>query len=221
LWLTLQALPLAAEEGLGPILAAGVRAARALADRLDADPGWTLHVRPQLDIVTYAPPGWSKRLRDEPGVRLHAPGGQDLIRRLYSQTDVLLFPSHMDTYGVVVGEAMAHGLPVLAPRHLALTETVEDEVSGLLFPPENMLWREDTRCRFKHTIPVPASYLESLRHPSEGYVAGIAAALARLAEEAALYDRLATGCFETVSSGRLSMERRRALLSEIYDAAAA
>jgi glutamate/tyrosine decarboxylase-like PLP-dependent enzyme len=55
LWLTLQALPLAADDGLGPILAAGVRAARALAERLDADPDWTLHVQPDLDIVTYAP----------------------------------------------------------------------------------------------------------------------------------------------------------------------
>jgi glycosyltransferase involved in cell wall biosynthesis len=175
----------------------------------------------ELDIVTYAPPDWSKRLQDEPGVRLHAPGGQDLIRRLYAQSDVLLFPSHMDTYGVVVGEAMAHGLPVVAPRHLALTETIHDEVSGLLFPPENMLWREDTRCRFKHTIPVPRSYLRSLRYPSEEYVAGIAGTLGRLAEEPGLYDRLATGCFESVASGHLSIPRRRALLREIYDAAAA
>lgn len=175
----------------------------------------------ELDIVTYAPPEWSARLSEEPGVRLHAPGGQDLIRRLYTQTDVLLFPSHMDTYGVVVGEAMAHGLPVVAPRHLALTETIQDEVSGLLFAPENMLWREDTRCRFKHTIPVPDSYLRSLRNPSEGFVAGIAATLARLAEEPGLYERLAAGSFESVRSGRLSMQRRRALLREIYDEAAA
>jgi glycosyltransferase involved in cell wall biosynthesis len=175
----------------------------------------------ELDIVTYAPPDWAARMQDEPGVRLHAPGGQDLIRRLYSQSDVLLFPSHMDTYGVVVGEAMAHGLPVVAPRHLALTETIHDEVSGLLFPPENMLWLADTRCRFKHTIPVPRSYLRALRHPSEGYVAGIAATLARLAEEPGLYERLAAGCFESVASGHLSISHRREMLREIYDDAAA
>jgi glutamate/tyrosine decarboxylase-like PLP-dependent enzyme len=57
LWLTLQVLPLEADDGLGPILAAGLRAAGALADRLAADPDWTLHLRPELDIVTYAPRG--------------------------------------------------------------------------------------------------------------------------------------------------------------------
>ena len=174
-----------------------------------------------LDLVTYAPPEWERRLAREPGVTLHAPGGQDLVRRLYARADVLLFPSHMDTYGVVVGEAMAHGLPVVAPRHLALTETIRDEESGLLFPPENMLWNADTRCRFKHTIPVPDRYLEALRRPSEGFVAGIGAALARLAEEPGLFDRLAAGAFESVRSGHLSMARRRELLGEIYATAAA
>jgi glutamate/tyrosine decarboxylase-like PLP-dependent enzyme len=57
LWMTLQVLPLQADDGLGPILAAGLRAASALADRLQDDPDWTLHVRPELDIVTYAPRG--------------------------------------------------------------------------------------------------------------------------------------------------------------------
>jgi glutamate/tyrosine decarboxylase-like PLP-dependent enzyme len=55
LWLTLQALPLRADDGLGPILAAGVRAAGDLAARLDGDPQWTMHRWPDLDIVTYAP----------------------------------------------------------------------------------------------------------------------------------------------------------------------
>jgi len=55
LWLTLQVLPLRADDGLGPILAAGLRAADGLADRLEADDAWTLLARPQLDIVTYAP----------------------------------------------------------------------------------------------------------------------------------------------------------------------
>jgi glycosyltransferase involved in cell wall biosynthesis len=175
----------------------------------------------ELDIVTYAPPGWDDRMRREPGLRLHAPAGKDFIERLYSESDALLFPSHMDTYGVVVGEAMSHGLPVLAPRHLALTETIQDEVSGLLFPPENMLWRSDTRCEFPHTLPVPDSYLRALERPSEGFVRGIAQAIVRLAEDRGLHARLAEGAWESTRSGHLSIPHRRAQLGEIYDAAAA
>jgi glycosyltransferase involved in cell wall biosynthesis len=174
-----------------------------------------------LDMVTNAPPEWAAHLEAEPGVRLHVPGGADLIQRLYEQTDVLLFPSHMDTFGYVVLEAMAHGLPVLAPRHLALTETVEDGRSGLLFRPENMLYGDDTRGRFRHLVPPPRRYLSALRRPSEPYVQSIADALARVATEQGLYDRLAEGAFESVRSGLLSIGRRRQLLADVYDAAAA
>jgi glycosyltransferase involved in cell wall biosynthesis len=174
----------------------------------------------ELDMVSYVPPEWQAALEREDGLRLHAPGGQDLVRRLYADADALLFPSHMDTYGVVVGEAMAHGVPVLAPRHLALTETVDDEVSGLLFAPENMLYGADTRSVFPYNVPPPRRYLEALRHPGAAYVDGIAAALARLEEESGLHERLAAGAFESVRSGPLSMGRRTELLREIYDAAA-
>src|SRR6266511_2637567 len=55
LWLTLRVLPLEAERGLGPVLAAGVRAARAWADLLDGAGDLGLYLRPELDIVSYFP----------------------------------------------------------------------------------------------------------------------------------------------------------------------
>ena len=55
LWLTLRALPLMADDGLGPILAAGLRAARDLAARLEASDRLDVYASPELDIVVYAP----------------------------------------------------------------------------------------------------------------------------------------------------------------------
>ncbi|MEM6336475.1 MAG: aminotransferase class V-fold PLP-dependent enzyme [Bacteroidota bacterium] len=55
LWLTLRCLPLAADDGLGPILAAGIRAARDWSGRIDASDRVTLYQQPDLDIVTFFP----------------------------------------------------------------------------------------------------------------------------------------------------------------------
>jgi glutamate/tyrosine decarboxylase-like PLP-dependent enzyme len=55
LWLTLRALPLAAHDGLGPLLAAGRRAALQWAERLRDSEVLDLHVQPELDILTYLP----------------------------------------------------------------------------------------------------------------------------------------------------------------------
>jgi glycosyltransferase involved in cell wall biosynthesis len=172
-----------------------------------------------LDLLSYVPSDWRARLERQPAITVHAPGGADVVQRLYQEADALLFPSHMDTFGYVVLEAMAHGLPVLAPEHLALNELVEHESSGLLFAPENTLYGEDTRCRFEHTLPPPRHFLEALRRPSDAYVDGVAEAMARLSEQPELRDRLAAGAFEQVRSGRFSIERRREALGQLYAAA--
>lgn len=55
LWLTLKALPLAADDGLGPILAAGLRAARAFHRHLGDAQHLVPLLPPETDIVVYAP----------------------------------------------------------------------------------------------------------------------------------------------------------------------
>ena len=174
-----------------------------------------------LDLVSYVPDDWRARCEASGAITVHQPGGVDLVFALYERSDVLLFPSHMDTFGYVVLEAMAHGIPVLAPRHLALAETVQDEVNGLLFDPENMLYDADTRCAFRHVLPPPDSYLERLRNPSDAYVTSIAETIARLAEDPGLRARLSAGATAAVADGPLSIARRRATLRAIYDEAAA
>jgi glutamate/tyrosine decarboxylase-like PLP-dependent enzyme len=55
LWLTLRVLPLEADRGLGPALAAGLRAARAWAGLLDGSEELSLLLEPDLDIVGFYP----------------------------------------------------------------------------------------------------------------------------------------------------------------------
>jgi glutamate/tyrosine decarboxylase-like PLP-dependent enzyme len=55
LWLTLRALPLEAGDGLGPVVAAGLRAARAWAGLIEASEELRLYQPPELDILVYWP----------------------------------------------------------------------------------------------------------------------------------------------------------------------
>jgi glutamate/tyrosine decarboxylase-like PLP-dependent enzyme len=55
LWLTLRALPLRATDGLGPLLAGGLRAARAWAELLEASEELSLYQPPELDILAFWP----------------------------------------------------------------------------------------------------------------------------------------------------------------------
>lgn len=62
----------------------------------------------------------------------------DCVRQAMLGAAYLVVPSlWYETFGLVVVEAFACGLPVIASRHGALAEIVEDGVTGLLFEPGN------------------------------------------------------------------------------------
>jgi glycosyltransferase involved in cell wall biosynthesis len=95
------------------------------------------------------------------GDRVRFPGpctGQELDRA-YAAADLLVLASHAETYGMVVTEALSHGLPVLATEVGGVTEALgygEDGTRpGLLVPPGDpgalgaalRAWLEDAELR--------------------------------------------------------------------------
>jgi glycosyltransferase involved in cell wall biosynthesis len=95
------------------------------------------------------------------GDRVRFPGaltGQELDRA-YAAADLLVLPSHAETYGMVVTEGLARGLPVLATKVGGVTEALgyaEDGTRpGLLVPPGDpaalgaalRAWLEDAELR--------------------------------------------------------------------------
>ncbi len=65
------------------------------------------------------------------------PGFQKDVAPYMAAMDVLAFPSHKESFGNILVEAMAMKLPVVASNSGAVPEIVQDGVSGILVPPKN------------------------------------------------------------------------------------
>jgi glycosyltransferase involved in cell wall biosynthesis len=173
----------------------------------------------RLDVVSNVPDRFWPETQDE-GIVVHDwPVATERLERLFREAHLLLFPSHIDTLGFAMLEAMAHGMPVLAARHFSVDEVIEDSVSGLVVEGENPLYGDDGMSCFDFTIPLPRAFKRALERPSDGYVTRVADALARVAEDHGLHERLAGGALARVRDGVLSPGRRRRQLEEVYRAA--
>ena len=59
------------------------------------------------------------------------------LQRLYSESTLFFLPSSHEMFGLVFGEALSYGLPVVAPRHTAVPEAVGAD-SGFLYEPDDL-----------------------------------------------------------------------------------
>lgn len=86
-----------------------------------------------------------RRLAEDRGlgnrVCFTGPLTDDELDRAYAEADALVLASRAETYGMVVTEALAHGLPVIAGEvggiPEALGHAADGSRPGLLFPPGN------------------------------------------------------------------------------------
>jgi glycosyltransferase involved in cell wall biosynthesis len=113
-----------------------------------------------LDVIGDGPErDHSQKLVDELGLRsnvtLH--GHQSNPGDWYGKADLLLFPSKLESMGLVLLEAMAHGTPALVIREdgeqyrVPFSEVIRDNETGLLADDE-----DDFARRLADTIDQPA-----------------------------------------------------------------
>ncbi|MBN1455823.1 MAG: glycosyltransferase family 4 protein [Methanomicrobia archaeon] len=74
----------------------------------------------------------------ETRVRFHGQQPPDKLARFYADADILVLPSHCEAFGIVVAEAMAFGLPIVATRCGGIPELVTDGENGFLVPPNDV-----------------------------------------------------------------------------------
>jgi glycosyltransferase involved in cell wall biosynthesis len=78
-----------------------------------------------------------RRARLDDAVRFAGRVSEDELHRLYRDSDIFVFPSHLQSWGLAVFEAMASGLPVIVSQSAGAAEVLTDGVNALIVPPRS------------------------------------------------------------------------------------
>lgn len=100
--------------------------------------------------------------------------GEDAVVAAMQDADALLFPSRSEGHPLVVIEAMACGLPVIATRGSSLVEIVDDGATGILCRPDDVAAFIEAVRRLADDVSLMSAMSRSVRYEARK-VLGIAA----------------------------------------------
>lgn len=161
------------------------------------------------------PSDWMAWLAPRSFIRLFQGVARGDLDRLFAGHDILVFPSHHDTFGWVLLEAKSFGLPAVVTDFYNRSEIVSDGVDGLLL-------RDPFNNPFMPVSPIPyaASHLRIAADGAvrvgallEDYIDELTDALRRLLEDSKLLSALGVGALASVQpDGRFGGISRRSFL---------
>ncbi len=96
----------------------------------------------KLHLVTHLPDQYQDQVASNPNIIVHEANFNraEIAERFLSKCHVLVHPTYFDSFGMVVLEALAHGLPVIATDVYALPELVQSNVNGIVITPPLSIW---------------------------------------------------------------------------------
>ncbi len=93
-----------------------------------------LHIPDATLIIRSGIPRAALELAAGPNVECIPPISRVELLALYRRATIVCLPSIDDGFGLVVLEAMAHGLPVIVTQHVGAADVVRDGVDGFVVP---------------------------------------------------------------------------------------
>jgi glycosyltransferase involved in cell wall biosynthesis len=141
------------------------------------------------------------------------------IADFYSNSDVFVFPTHYDTYGFVVPEALSFGLPVISVDSFSTPELVQHERTGLLVKTYISSYADD----FGYATPTQQEFLKKLsetcRKPPEWYVTLLSEAMERFLKDRRFKNECSMNAIRETTEGKFSPKRSKQQLKRIYEQA--
>lgn len=131
----------------------------------------------------------------------------ELIRQFHMNSDILVYPTLGDLFGLGILDAMVAGIPVVTTDTFAIPEIVEDGKGGFLIKPYKV-WYD------KRHLPLGRS---KLVRKKEDFIKDLVAKLSLLIENAALRRKMGGYNRKLVESGKFSMKERNNKLKQIYE----
>jgi len=123
-----------ARAGAPKFVFVGIPAYRKGFDLLTASYGRLLAEYLEAELHVVGDPAMAGRLVADNRIQIHGKLSHDQLSKLLAQMDCLVLPSRLESFGMVVVEALAAGVPVIVSDHAGSSEAIRENENGWVVP---------------------------------------------------------------------------------------
>lgn len=135
---------------------------------------------------------------------------------LYASSDIFIFPTYTDTFGMVLMDAMANSLPIVASDVFSTPEIVENGKNGFLVHSDLSIWDKNGMNNWYKNYP---QFRKKLVQSKPQFSKNIAEKISLLIEDSSLRKKIGRNGRAIVEKGKFSIDVRNKRLRTIYEEA--
>jgi len=135
---------------------------------------------------------------------------EDVIKKYFLTCDVFVMPTHEDTFGMVIMEALSCGLPVITTKQFACKEMIRDGQNGLFV---------DSDILFLDMHPIPSDSINGANYNGveKKLVDSLIDKISIIIENPSLLKSIKSNAGKDfLSNGKFSIRRRNMILKKVF-----
>lgn len=170
-----------------------------------------------LEFICVSDVSQEVREQDIEDARFYKDVKREVLYDLYRESDIFVYPTFHDTFGLVMLEAMAFGTPVITIEDFATPEIVNDSEDGFILEGYEEKWFDpETKIRIDEYNDWKTLRKEHKEHEKKRIVDDIVEKCSVLIENDEKLQSLSDNAREKIKNGKFSIKRRNKKLSRIY-----
>ncbi|MFZ3077703.1 MAG: glycosyltransferase family 4 protein, partial [Candidatus Aenigmatarchaeota archaeon] len=171
----------------------------------------------ELTMVTVPPEEYAKKYEDFKNIIFVEPNKsrEELLRNFYSNADVYVMPSFVDTFGGVFLESMSCSVPIITTDIYASPEIIENGKSGILLDAPFSMFNSDLSLRFWPKDKSWKEFLNKSKNVNGKFIESIEKSMAALIEDNSLRKSMGKRGARIIKE-KFSINGRNKTLKRIY-----
>ena len=170
----------------------------------------------ELTLISTVPEQVGKKFGENLKIKISDRVPYAEAQKLYSESSIFVMPTHMDTFGFVIPEAMSYALPVIADDSFSRPELIGHEKSGLLVKSYYSCFGPRGEYIYPTNSELYKKRKEVCKSPPGWYVNQLASAMERLILDSKLRNSCAINARKETTEGKFSPSVWKTKMGRIY-----